>query len=332
MREKIIASMLLVASCAFAQFESQDNSAFSNNNNSSFSDNSNPYYYADENATYGEQIAPAQAAPSAPQQANNNIYYTTNTQQNDPFNTNNGNQYYTNTPNNGNQYYTNNPSKQIQDPYYHNHRGFYFVTSLTLGFTTLSHSETDDYDGEDIERTYKGIVIPYEEIRIGGSIASTVSIYAALGIGVGTGTYEYEKNKYSTDSRYNPPEYENKKYDATHLKFRFGGGLEFYPIKDVESAGHGFFFGVTAGFSIEGAFYEDEDEDYYYDYDTNSDSEEFINFFCRFEIGKDWWFGRRWSFGVSANYTYGALDDGSSYHYKDEFSAHTFGVTIRLAH
>lgn len=242
--------------------------------------------------------------------------------------------YYTNSfTNNGNQYYTSNP--EAQDPYNHAHRGFFFSPSITFGRTYFRHTYTDYYDGDTETYKYKGYQVPQAEIRLGGTIAGTVTVYGSIGLGVGTGTFN---NKTKDIDAYNYSE--DKNYDATNIRLAFAAGLELYPVHDKESAGYGLFLGAAAGFAIEGAFFEKEvrRSSYYSYYDeTVSESEAVPGLFLRFEFGKDWWFARRWCFGVSFNYTVGGFgvdDDSSAYHYeeKDEYVSHLFGFTLRLAH
>lgn len=305
MRNKILATMLLFASFSFAQFDTEESNAFTDNN-SVYTDNAS-------NSTNGD-----------------NPYYTTTS-------TNNGNQSYTKTyTSSNNQYYSTNP--ESKDPYMHAHRGFFFSPSITFGRTYFRHSYTSSsYYSDSYKETYKykGYQVPQAEIRLGGTIASAVTVYGCIGLGVGTGTFNYKKKL--TDSYDNS---EDKNYDATNIRFAFGAGLEFYPVQDKESASYGLFLGVAGGFAIEGAFYDEEVRysSYYGGYydETESESEAVPGLFLRFEFGKDWWFARRWSFGVSFNYTIGGFgvdDNDSSYHSdKDDYVSHLFGFTIRLAH
>ena len=78
--------------------------------------------------------------------------------------------------------------------------------------------------------------------------------------------------------------------------------------------------------------------DHYYDdvYDETI-STAFANLYCRFEIGKEFWISRRWSFGVALSYTIGSQEEESGSNYIDEqeresHTGHTFGLMIRLTH
>lgn len=284
MREKIIAATLLMASLAFAQFDTTDNNSYFSSNESSST-------------------------------------YSVNT-------------YSTNS----------NPVNTVQkDPYYQAHRGFYFSTSITFGYTYHRKSETDlsSYHYSKDQYKYTGFLTPYEEIRLGGSIANVASIYGALGMGVGTGTlktnfYDEESRSYYYDS-YNQEGNTNTRindYDATDLKFLFGLGTEIYPVQDKESPMYGFFLGLAYGLTIDAILYDKYDSYYSEEYD---EAEGFFNMFLRFEVGKDFWFSRRWSFGVAFNYTMGwfTFDDDeyySSYRDREHYTSHTFGLSIRITH
>ena len=282
MREKIIAATLLMASLAFAQFDTD------NNNNSYFSSNESSNTYS------------------------LNTYST------------NSNQVNT----------------VKKDPYYQAHRGFYFSTNLTFGYTyhRKSQNKIEGYSFSKDEYKYTGFMTPYEEIRLGGSIANVASIYGVLGTGVGPGTLKtnfYDENYRSYDYNDNDPQIRNKEYDATDIKFLFGLGTEIYPIQDIESPMYGLFLGLAYGISADIVLYDKFD---YYDREEYDEAEGFVNMFFRFEVGKDFWFSRRWSFGVAFNYTMGwfSLDDNdgyySSYRDKETYTSHTFGVSIRITH
>ena len=171
MREKIIGATLLLASLAFAQYETSDDyfgSSEPTNSTSAF-----------ESTSYSTNSAPAKT--------------------------------------------------EKKDPYYHTHKGFYFSTSLTFGYTYLRYNNHDVYyDGVEIdEYKFTGFMTPYEEVRLGGSIANVASVYGLLGFGIGTGTFKTESvnDRHSYDSYYS---YDNgfyhnqRKYDATSIKFYFG--------------------------------------------------------------------------------------------------------------
>ena len=262
MRNKVIASLLLLASFAFAQYGSEYNSGSSFGSGSGY--NSGPEY-----STSTEYSA---------------------------------------------------PRYDKKDLYTHVHRGFYFSTNLSFAYMNDTHTETDRNDKE--KTNAYGYLHPYVELRLGGSIANVASIFGAIGLGTGSGSYEI-----SGDERY-----DKYKVDATLLKLLFGVGGEFYPIQDKENPAYGLFLGLTVAIGVDGAFYDKYDSYYdeYYSGDTG-----FINYMFRFEIGKDWWFSRRWSVGIAFNYTYGTYTDSSSDYYykeKDEYSSNTFGFTIRLTH
>ena len=231
---------------------------------------------------------------------------------------------------------TSQKSRDKSDRYTHAHRGFYFVNALTIGYTYLRGSEQDYYNhrAEFENYKFKGVAIPYEEVRLGASIANTVSIYAALGLGYATGSINFTRGDISTSVQT-----ENFKASAATLKFLLGLGLEFYPIHDQDNPAYGLFFGVCSGFSIEGAFYEKEERSssYYHDYETSQEDRVFPAIYARFEVGKDWWFCRRWSVGISFNYTIGSLEDkvhsDDSFNMdRDSFAVHSFGLTVRIAH
>ena len=217
-----------------------------------------------------------------------------------------------------------NPNSEEYDPYWHAHRGFYFAPTLTAAYTSLSHTEPSRY--YKTEYTAEAFMFPYLEIRLGGSIANTVSIYGALGLGTGTGSLKGLQN----DRDYDYDNY-SEKIDVTMLRLQFGAGVDFYPIQDKDNPMYGVFAGLTVGIMIDGAFYDVKDS---YDGDY-TDDHTFINYMFRFEVGKDWWFSRRWSFGVAFNYTLGIYsEEDNDYYdrYQDEYSGHTFGLTVRLAH
>ena len=284
MKKKILAAMLLLASCVFAQYE--------------YDQYGSNQYGADP---YGAEY---------------NTQQTTYSNQQTEYSA---------------QRFDQNPEER--DPYWHAHRGFYFAPSLTAAYTTLKHTET--YRSKKEEYTADAFMFPYLEIRLGGSIAGVASIYGAVGLGTGTGTLKrnvkessssyydyYDYSYYDDDDFYN-------KVDVTMLRLLFGAGVDFYPIQDKENPMYGLFAGLTVGIMIDGAFYKrSNDRDDTVDHD-------YINYAFRFEVGKDWWFSRRWSVGIAFNYTLGKYsEDDHDYYYsdKDEYSGHTFGLTVRLAH
>ena len=196
------------------------------------------------------------------------------------------------------------------DLYYHQHRGFYFSNGLSIAYTYLRHHYgfTTSKNMEDSK--INGYLLPYEEIRLGASIANLISIYGALGVGTGSGHYEYVSD-YAQDTTLN----EKIDCDERLLKFLFGGGAEFYPIRDKLNPVYGIFIGLTIGLSIDMAL----------------DHNDFVYYFARFEVGKDWWFSRRWSYGVALNYTAG--DATSEYdNERDTYKNHAIGLTLRLSH
>ena len=171
------------------------------------------------------------------------------------------------------------------------------------------------------ESKMSGFLHPYEEIRLGASIANIISLYATLGAGIGTAHYEFvesygddedlKKNYYGESNELNE---NTDSYDML-LKFLFGGGVEFYPIRDQFSPIYGSFIGLTVGISIDMAL----------------DHHDFIYSFIRFEVGKDWWFSRRWSYGFAFNYTLGDTTSEID-NERDSYRNHTIGLTFRLSH
>lgn len=279
MRNKVIASLLLLASCAFAQYGSEYASG------SSF----------DSGSTY-----------------NSGTEYSSQTE------------YTTQATYNSTTEYSA-PKYDKKDLYTHAHRGFYFSPSLS--FIYMNHNHVNTYRSKKEEHKAYGY-LPYGEIRLGGSIANIASVFGAIGFGYGSGSYETKNNDV----------YDKFKVDANLIKFLLGFGANFYPIQDKENPAYGLLIGLTIGLGIDGAFYDYHGsyDDYYYDYDFSGDRA-FINYMFRFEIGKDWWFSRRWSFGISFNYTYGTYSDKDDYEYsynreKDEYTSHTFGFSVRLTH
>ena len=151
-------------------------------------------------------------------------------------------------------------------------------------------------------------MLPYEETRLGGSINNILSIYGLIGVGSAMGTYEYENDDLKTD--------------ANSIRFVLGLGLDFYPIQDKESPIYGLFVGFSSGLLLDVAFYESKS--------TNDDG--FINVFYRLEVGRDWWFSKRWCVGVALNYTFGTMSLGDDDDVLDNYRNHTFGLSVRIAH
>lgn len=151
-------------------------------------------------------------------------------------------------------------------------------------------------------------MFPYEETRLGGSISNIVSIYGLLGVGAGYGTFEYDSDDLSID--------------ATSIRFAFGLGLDFYPIQDKESPIYGLFVGFSSGLLLDATFFKSKS--------SNDDS--FINIFYRLEVGRDWWFSKRWCLGVAFNYTFGTMDLSADSEESDNYRNHTFGLSVRIAH
>ena len=222
------------------------------------------------------------------------------------------------------------------DRYFHAHRGFYF--SVNSGFVyTYVRNTLHDYTSEGFQKstsTFNGF-LSYEEIRLGGSIANVASVYAVFGVGYGTGAYE-DEIECEDCRRYSEGSFEED--DDEDIRLLFGVGGEFYPIQEKESPAYGLFFGITAGFTIDNVFFTDHYFNEVYD-EVISDG--FANLFARFEVGKEWWFGRRWSFGVALNYTIGSMsetysdgyyDGEMSFEDEESFANHTFGLTLRLTH
>lgn len=196
------------------------------------------------------------------------------------------------------------------DKSFHKHRGLYFSEGLTVAYSYTRHLSCTIGCKYMQESKMSGFLHPYEEIRLGASIANIISLYAALGAGIGTAHYEFVEN-YEDDEELN----ENiDSYDML-LKFLFGGGVEFYPIRDQFSPIYGSFIGLTVGISIDMAL----------------DHHDFIYSFIRFEVGKDWWFSRRWSYGFAFNYTLGDTTSEID-NERDSYRNHTIGLTFRLSH
>ena len=193
----------------------------------------------------------------------------------------------------------------------HIRKGFYFSAGYTFGHVTLNdHYEDDDWNPD---QTYNGWLVCYFDVRLGAHIANIITIYGTLGIGVGTGDYEHE---YKGD----PIE-----DDVTSIKGVAG-------------------VGIAGGFIIDNVFYTDHYFNAYHQvievYDETI-SDAFANLIVRFEVGKEWWFGKRWSVGIALNYTTGSMTEKSIDDYygdgrysedEESFANHTFGLTIRLAH
>lgn len=199
------------------------------------------------------------------------------------------------------------------DEYYHVRRGFYFSTSLSFNYTT-SEDFVTDWD-EKIALKCSGISL-YNEFRLGSHIANLVSVYGALGIGLGKADYEDPNARHSDE----------RKMDAVILKGLLGVGAEIHPFQNKESALNGLYFGLGVGYDI--IKVQDYNDGLIYTSEKN-DLHEFSSVFIRPEIGYDWWFSRRWRFGVAFNYSYGKMDydDGS-----EDTTNHSFNFAIRIAH
>lgn len=205
------------------------------------------------------------------------------------------------------------PKVDESDPYYHTHRGFYFSTSIGFAYTYLRHSNA--YREKEKSHKFTGLMLPYEETRLGGSISNLVSIYSLIGVGAGTGSIEYEYKK-------NGDNYEDYKIDASGLRFALGLGLDFYPIQDKENPVYGLFVGLSSGILLDATFHKS----------NSSNDDNFINIFYRLEVGRDWWFSKRWCFGVALNYTFGTMSLGDDDDVLDNYRNHSFGLSVRIAH
>ena len=80
--------------------------------------------------------------------------------------------------------------------------------------------------------------------------------------------------------------------------------------------------GVSSGLLLDAASYESKS--------TNDDG--FIDVFYRLEVGRDWWFSKRWCFGVALNYTFGTMSLGDDDDVLDNYRNHSFGLSVRIAH
>ena len=218
------------------------------------------------------------------------------------------------------------PKTDKTDYYYHARTGMYFSTSFTFAYTSLSlHYEKDSWYGEESgDKTFKGWLVPYHEVRLGGYYNEVAAIYGALGIGFGKGDFQRIENLKDGDER-------GPKLEATSLKFLLGLGADIYPFQDKESALYNLYFGLCGGFAFEGA--EITSENTFKQSDAN-----FHNFVARAEIGYDFWFSSRWRFGTSVNYTFGGninnneRDSRSDYKDREGIANHTIGLTLRIAH
>ncbi|WP_295682333.1 hypothetical protein [uncultured Fibrobacter sp.] len=218
------------------------------------------------------------------------------------------------------------------DPYYHAHRGFYFNKALGFIYTSTTKATTDIYEKYTYEETnnFSGL-ITHNEIRLGISIANLVSIYATGGFSYGTGSYEDEQK--NTGEKFNEFSFEEAESHNEDYRFIYGLGVEFYPIQDMDNSLYGLFLGLSAGVAIDNIYHTDHSFDYI-DKDE-IDCADIGNFFFRFEVGKDWWFSRRWSFGVTLNYAIGFMDENDSYaNFSEEISqsSHTVGLAVRITH
>jgi hypothetical protein len=210
------------------------------------------------------------------------------------------------------------------------HRGLFFSTSLTFGYTYLRNYELSIQDEGYNEKTHKfnGAMHPYAELRFGRTTANIFSLYGSLGLGFGIGNFD------AVDKSYNVYPDNNSQVEATGLdvKFLVGGGAEFYPVQNQENPLYGLFLGFSLGFVIDGVKYTIDEND--------GDFDGFANIFYRFELGKEWWIDTRWSLGVALNYMYGSLelkDETSSYNSagineKASCVTHTIGISVRVAH
>lgn len=225
------------------------------------------------------------------------------------------------------------------NPYYHAHRGFYFSVNTGVAYTYIrqtysnttysSHQESINVEN----KNFSGI-LSYDEFRLGASIANTASIYAALGFGVGLGTFE----EYDENIGYEPNSGSFKEKSDQSYRFLFALGTEFYPIQNQDNPIYGLFLGLGFGIAVDLVNVTDHYYDETYKNKTTSD---FACLFFRFEVGKDWWFSKRWSFGVALNYTFGYMNvkngSGLDYlgkHYPDKETnlIHNIGLNIRISH
>ena len=216
------------------------------------------------------------------------------------------------------------------DPKFHSHRGLYFSNSLAFSYIYTRHLYVEDT--EDYYTKYNDIFNGsglYNEIRLGGSIANIVSIYAATGFGYHSGTFEEEKeereiNKEKIDSK------DINDDDAKEFRVLLGLGAEFYPIHRTSSPLYGLFFGLSSGVVMDVVRYTYNKKKGRHATDT------LIDMFGAFEIGKEWWISRRWSVGTSLFYNFGAYNEKDEEErnatYKDSFAVHSIGISFRITH
>lgn len=224
-----------------------------------------------------------------------------------------------------------NANSSDSDVRYHAHRGFYFSVGTGFAYTSLSKTINSKSDYDPVEETDRfSSLLSYDEFRLGASIANVASIYATFGFGFGYGSYEDEIKRTGDD----PKEGSFEEDGNPDIRLLFGVGGEFYPIQNKESSIYGLFFGISAGLTLDFVTYTDH---YYDDVYDETISTAFANLYCRFEIGKEFWISRRWSFGVALSYTIGGQEEESGPNYIDEqeresHTGHTFGLMIRLTH
>jgi hypothetical protein len=202
----------------------------------------------------------------------------------------------------------------LKNPNYHTHNGFFFSFGLTFGYSYVRYSYTSDRYGESGEdQFFKGVLIPYGEVRLGWS-AKMLTSFAMVGVGYGRGSYEYNHGAGSSILSYT--------VDANAFRFLSGLGIEFYLIQDKENIFYGLFLGVSLGYVYDRVAAIAEP------------TREYNSFFARFEAGKDWWFSNYWSIGAALNYTMGSFPDdfNSSHDEHRSYGCHTFGLTVRVAY
>lgn len=225
-----------------------------------------------------------------------------------------------------------NSNSNENDEYYHAHKGFYFSANTGIILTNLSKTTTSfpDKNVEKEKENFSGY-LGYDEIRLGASIANVVSIYGAFGFGFGSGSYEDEIELTGTQL-HREGSFEEDGDDDFRLLFGIGG--EFYPFQDKESPFYGLFLGICPGLILDFVSITDH---YYNSIYDDTISTPFANIFCRFEIGREFWIGRRWSFGIALSYTIGGLEEESGVEYLNEIehdsnSSYSIGLMIRITH
>lgn len=217
------------------------------------------------------------------------------------------------------------------DPKFHSHRGLYFSNSLAYSYIYTRHIYVEDT--EDHYTKYNDIFNGsglYNEIRLGGSIANIVSVYAVTGFGYHSGTFEEEKK----ERKINKDKIEQKDLnddDAKEFRVLLGLGAEFYPFQRTTSPFYGIFFGLSSGVVMDVVRYT-----YKKRKKNRHDTDTLIDMFGAFEIGKEWWISRRWSFGTSLFYNFGAYNEKDEEErdatYKDSFAVHSIGISFRITH